>query len=129
MALIDSLSESIIALLLTNDLEFSLHTADPGKTGANEADITVTNGRPEVLSTDWAAAVADGVTGGRLRDNIAEILFGNGTAAETVTHIGVWLSGGAFQMGRAIGTPRTLVVGEPVKIAIGGLDVVGGPIS
>lgn len=125
MALINSLSEAIIALLLVNDLEISLHTADPGKTGANEADITVTNGRPEVLTTDWNAAVDDGATGGRLRDNTNSISFGNGTASETVTHVGVWISGGAFQGGFALSTPRLLTIGEPVTFAAGGLDVVG----
>lgn len=126
MALANSYAESIVALITGQDVEVSLHTADPGKTGANEADITQSNGRVSILTADWNAAVDDGPTTGRLQDNVNELDFGNATADESVTHIFFWESDGTTPIGGfALVDSKTLVTGEPVKMPAGDLDVVG----
>lgn len=66
----------------------SLHTADPGTTGTNEA----TGGSPAYArkATTWTAGTADGVVGG------SQVTFD--VPAGTFTYIGIWsaATGGTF---------------------------------
>jgi hypothetical protein len=89
----------------------SLHTGDPGLTGANE----VTGGSyARVLCNSWNAS-----SGGN-KTNSADILF-SGMPAVTITHAGVWdaASGVNFLDGGALGSSRTLQAGDAYRIAAG----------
>lgn len=77
----------------------SLHTADPGTTGANEA----TGGSPAYARI---AASAGSASGGI-------VTFGNAVfnaPAATYTHVGAWsaATGGTFRGGDALATPVTV---------------------
>lgn len=78
----------------------SLHTADPGTTGASEA----TGGSPAYArkQTTWAGGAADGSVPG------SQVIFD--APAGTYTHMGIWsaASGGSFVAGFALSAPITL---------------------
>ena len=93
------------------NLYASLHTADPGTTGANE----VAGGSyARQLCNSWNAS-----SGGN-KTNSADILF-SGMPAATVTHVGLWdaSSGVNFLDGGALGSSRTLQAGDALRIAAG----------
>lgn len=121
----DAKSEQILALWTGATVYVSLHTADPGKTGASEATGI---GRVEILTGDWAAAVADATTGGRLQDNSSLIDFGTTSVEETYTHFGFWTAdpGGTWLGGASLTNPvGPVLIGEGVRFAVGNLDMVG----
>lgn len=120
----DAKAEAILALWTGGTIYASLHTADPGKTGASEATGV---GRVQILTGGWNAAVADGGTGGRLQDNAADVDFGTSTAAETYTHFGFWdaSSGGTFLGGASLTSSVAVAIGEGIKFPAGDLDMVG----
>jgi hypothetical protein len=68
----------------------SLHTADPGTTGANE----VTGGSPAYarVAITWTAGASDGVY-------TTNTLTFNLPASTAVTHVGLWsaITGGSFR--------------------------------
>ena len=66
----------------------SLHTADPGATGASE----VTGGNPAYarVAITWTAGATDGVATATLATPF------DVPASTTITHIGLWSSGGVF---------------------------------
>ena len=78
----------------------SLHTADPGTTGASEA----TGGSPAYgrKQTTWTGGASDGSVPG------AQVTLD--APAGTYTHVGVWSAstGGTFVAGFALSTPVTL---------------------
>lgn len=127
MAITDAYAESVIALVTGQDVKVSLHTADPGETGANEAAVTSTNGRQDVLSVSgWDAAVDHVATGGRSRANAADINFGNAPSNETVTHFALWESDNTTYIGGwALTSSRALIATEPVRFPAGALLIVG----
>lgn len=71
----------------------SMHTGDPGTTGANEA----TGGSPAYArkQTTWGAASAGSAVGSQVSFDVA---------AGTYTHFGVWsaVTGGTFRGGNAL---------------------------
>ena len=85
----------------------SLHTADPGTTGANEA----TGGSPAYArkQTTWTAGGSDGVVNG------SEVTID--LAAGTYTHFGVWTAAtaGTFIGGGSI-TSTTLGAQGQIKV-------------
>jgi hypothetical protein len=85
----------------------SLHTGDPGVTGANE----VTGGtyvRQASSSSNWSAAAS------AQSSNISSISFSGLTPALTITHVGMWdaVSGGNFLNGGALTAPRFILALE-----------------
>jgi hypothetical protein len=92
----------------------SLHTADPGETGASEA----TGGSYARQSVAFDAA-ASGATA-----NTAAINFTLMPAA-TLTHIGVWdaSTAGNFLWGGAASASRTTASGDTYQIPAGDLDI------
>lgn len=93
----------------------SLHTADPGATGANEAS----GGSYARIntSTDWPGAAS------KTLDNDNEIEFTD-LAAGTYTHIGVWSasSGGTFYMGGPLNANVVVGAGGAVRFPAGDID-------
>jgi len=95
----------------------SLHTADPGETGANE----VTGGAYARQSGAFGAAAAGAVA------NTATIDFTT-MPAVTVTHVGIWDDSTAtattnFVWGGALTASKSVGAGSTFRIAIGDLDV------
>lgn len=92
----------------------SLHTADPGETGADEA----AGGSYARQSATFDVA-ASGATA-----NSGTISFTSMPAA-TITHVGVWdaASTGNFLWGGALGQSKTTNSGDTFQIAAGDLDV------
>lgn len=100
----------------------SLHSADPGETGASE--ISASGGGPlritATRNTDWNSA-STGLT-----DN-ANALTWSGMPSATVTHVGMWDdSAGAsenFLMGGSLSATAVLNSGDTFEIAAGDLDI------
>lgn len=92
----------------------SLHTADPGETGANE----VTGGSYARQSGSFGAA-----SGGAISSD-AGVSF-TGMPAATITHVGVWdaSTAGNFLWGGALAASKTTNSGDTFTIATGDLDV------
>lgn len=92
----------------------SLHTGDPGETGASEA-----SGGSYVRQSGSFSAAASGATA-----NDAAIEFSSMPAA-TLTHVGVWdaETAGNFLWGGALTASKTTNAGDTFQIAIGDLDV------
>lgn len=92
----------------------SLHTADPGETGASEA----AGGSYARQSSTYGAAAAGQVA------NDAAINFTSMPAA-TITHVGIWdaVSGGNFLWGGALSVSRTISSGGTAQFAIGALII------
>lgn len=95
----------------------SLHTADPGETGASES--TGGSYARQVATTKFGVASAGAVS------NTAAISFTN-MPASTITHVGVWdaVTAGNFLWGGAI-TPssKSVNAGDTVQIGVGNLDI------
>jgi len=92
----------------------SLHTADPGETGANE----VAGGSYARQSGSFGASSNGTIS------NDAQIEF-TSMPAVTVTHVGVWdaLSGGNFIMKAALGASKAVNSGDTARILTGELDL------
>jgi hypothetical protein len=97
----------------------SLHTADPGETGANE--VTAGTKTYTRQSGAFGAAAAGAVS------NSASLTWSSMPAA-SVKFVGVWNSSTAtasasFIWGGAMTTTKVVGAGDTFKIAIGDLDV------
>jgi hypothetical protein len=97
----------------------SLHTADPGTTGANEcADGTYA--RVNVTSSFSTAASA-------ACTNDVAIEYAALTTGATITHYGLWsaVSAGTFLHGGDVNPDKAVGAGEIARFAIGELDITG----
>lgn len=83
----NAVREALAANLVGQGASISLHTADPGITGASEASGTTRQ------TTTWTAGGSDGIVAG------SEVSFSVG--AGTYTHIGCW-NGGTFLWSQSI---------------------------
>ena len=100
----------------------SLHTADPGDTGASEtsgtdyARASVTNN-----ATNFPAASAGAKTTGAAINFATPGSGGWGT----VSHFGIWdaSSGGNFLFGGALAVAKTINQGDPVSFPAGDIDI------
>ena len=96
----------------------SLHTGDPGSTGASETTYTG-YGRVAVASGFSVAA-------SKTTDNDSAITFGEMTAGPaTMTHVGIWdaVTSGNFMIGGALTSSVAVGVGGIPEFAAGDLDV------
>lgn len=94
----------------------SLHTADPGDTGASEHGATAAYARTAITF----GADTDGVM-----SNSAAVEFPQATSnySAQITHFGVWdaSSAGNFLGGAALTTARTIATDDIPRFAIGAL--------
>lgn len=92
----------------------SLHTADPGDTGASEHGATAGYTRKII-----------GFSGSGPISNAANVEFAQATVnySAAITHFGVWdaLSSGNFLGGSALTTSRTISTGDIPRFATGAL--------
>jgi hypothetical protein len=93
----------------------SLHTGDPGETGANE----VTGGSYGRQGSASFDAAASGAT-----QNSGALTFA-GMPAATITHFGVWDtgSGGNFLWGGALSQSWVVPAGASVDFGAGDIDI------
>jgi hypothetical protein len=123
MSISNYLEDSILEFFLRNDADtftpaatiyLSLHTADPGETGADEC----TGGSYARQSIAFGAASSGAVA------NTGAISF-TGMPAATVTHVALWdasSTGNCYWSG-ALTAPKTVGAGDTVSFAIGEVDV------
>lgn len=105
----------------------SLHTADPGSTGASEVS---TAAWPSYARQDPAGggAIAGGFdpAAGKATSNTAAMLFPehDGGALITVSHVAIWdaATGGNCLMTGALTTPRDISPTDELSIRVGDLD-------
>ena len=102
MALTNAAKEAAALAVTGLGDRISLHTADPGTTGANEA----TGGSPAYArkQTTWSGGASDGVVAG------SPVSFD--VQAGTYTHWGVWTSGGVFVAGFPLGSSTGALPGQ-----------------
>lgn len=102
MALTNAAKEAAALAISALGDRISLHTGDPGTTGANE----VTGGSPAYArkQTTWNGGASDGVVAG------SEVAFD--VPAGTYTHMGVWTSGGVFVAGSALASSTGALPGQ-----------------
>lgn len=102
-----------VAMVAPTAVYISLHTADPGNSGANEVSLVAwpayirkDPAAGGAIATGWLAAAAKATT------NLLDMLWpgNNGAGAITITHFGIWdaPTAGNFIIGDAITVPRTL---------------------
>lgn len=102
-------------------LYISLHTGDPGETGANEVSGG-SYGRASVTNNNTNFPAASGGA----KANGAEIAFPTPSAGwGTVSHAGVWdaSSGGNFLWGGGLTVSKAINSGDDVVIPVGDFDV------
>lgn len=118
--IIDIMVNGGAAPLLANTY-VSLHTGDPGNTGANEATYT-SYARVAVASGTAGFAVAATKT----TDNENAITFPENTGTlQAVTHVGIWdaASTGNFIIGGALSGSTDIGAGGIPEFAAGDLDL------
>jgi hypothetical protein len=97
------------------DIYVSLHTGDPGETGANEHGATA----------GYERVVGDLDSGTNPASNSAEVAFPEATAnySAPITHFGWWdaKSSGNFLGGGVLAEQRTIVDGAVPRFAAGSL--------
>ncbi len=106
----------------------SLHTADPGLTGANEV---TTGAWPAYARQDpaQAGAVGNGFTAASSKaiENALQVLFpaNNGAGAVVVTHFAIWdaASAGNCLFSGALTASKTIAVTDEIVIRVGELDL------
>lgn len=111
------------------NLYFSLHSADPVDTGANEVTATYVSGRASYTASGFTSPATVGSN--RQIKNTALVDFGNSILAGTIYWIGVWdastsgnfLYGLQLQDASDVAAPLTFGSGDPVTIAINGVIV------
>jgi hypothetical protein len=93
----------------------SLHTADPGNTGASEFFNDHTAGRREI---------AFGASSGQSAASTARIDF-LPAAGATISHVGFYTAptGGTFKGGGALASSKTVADGEILRFEIGAVTV------
>lgn len=102
----------------------SLHTADPGDTGATEASgggyarLAVTNN-----ATNFPASSA----GAKANGTLLTLFTASGavSSGSNMTHVGVWdaSSGGNFMGGGALSVAKPIASGDVATVPIGDLDL------
>jgi hypothetical protein len=108
------------------NLFISLHTGDPGDTGANEVVVGSTNyARIGVAATTgWNTTTA----GTAQSTNVNEIVFpasGTVTWSGSITHVGIWdaVTGGNLLFNGAISPTKNVSSGDVFKFLAGQLTV------
>jgi len=95
-------------------LYLSIHTADPGDTGASEY-TTYTGTRPAI---SFGAAASGAATSTNEQDFAA-------MGATTITYVGLWsaTTGGAFQGGGPLNVSRITLSGDTLRAVVGAITV------
>lgn len=114
-----------IAYTPPDGLFISLHSADPGDTGASELAATGAYARVQVRPTGAGAGIMVAAAAAS-SSNGSDILFPEATANwAAATHFGLWslASGGTFIGGAALAASKTANTGVAIRIPAGSLTV------
>lgn len=98
----------------------SLHTGDPGNTGASEVASAGGYARQAVAFTKTPGPTSTVAT------NTLIITYSAATAPwGTITYFGIWdaVSGGNFRGGNVMNTPKTVNVADTARFAAGALTI------
>lgn len=100
---IDNVVNNIEADLSYPNVYVSLHTADPGATGASEVPATNNYSRKQTAPADWNAAGSKSATNA----NVLTFATPSGSWG-TITHAGLWTAstGGTFIAGGILGASK-----------------------
>lgn len=115
---LSSNGESTVLNALLASRFVSLHTADPGNTGANEV-----SGGSYARQAMTFSNVGSNPT---VASNTGVVQYPTATAPwGTITHFGIWSasSGGTFLGSAAVTTPKTIATDDIARWEIGALDV------
>lgn len=116
-----------VAFPLPANTYVSLHTADPGATGANEETVANFPAYARRKAETAAIGTGWGAPSGDASKNSNQLTFPgmNGGAAQTVTHWGLWdaATGGNFLTGGPLQTARTLQVGDVFVFDVNSITV------
>jgi hypothetical protein len=122
MAMSTANADAILNALLRNvsfagpaALFLSIHSSDPGATGASEF-TNYTGTRPSVA---FSAAASGTITSSNQQDYTS-------MGATTITHYGLWsaASGGTFQFGRPLDIQRTTdATGQTLRFLTSGITI------
>jgi len=111
--------ETAVLAPLTTTAYVSLHTADPGTTGANE----VSGG---AYARQGSVAFTNAGNEPTVASNSAIVTFPVATANwGTISYFGLWtaVSGGAFQGSGSITTPAAVNSGDTARFVAGALTI------
>lgn len=110
------------------NLYISVHTADPGPSGANN-DVTATlAGVRGTLPVSALSAPANNSNGGRQISNTSPVsLSSSSSGAATLTYFGLWTAatGGNFLTYGLLATPVSVFVGDVLEFPVGQLVIRG----
>lgn len=126
-AILDAILREV-AYTPPDGLFLSLHTADPGVTGANELPNAEAYARVQIRPTGAGAGTMTAAAA-RASSNSTDLVFpeAGGDGWPQATHWGLWdaaaVGTGNFVIGGALTTPRTAGVGVAIRIPAGDLDV------
>jgi hypothetical protein len=124
-AILDAILREV-AYTPPDGLFLSLHSADPGVTGANELAAAEAYARVQIRPTGAGAGTMSAASA-RASSNSTDLVFpeAGGDGWAQATHFGIWdaASGGNYVIGGALTTPRTAGVGVAIRIPAGDLDV------
>jgi hypothetical protein len=119
MAGLSPAGETAVLAALVTTAYVSLHTADPGNTGANE----ITGGG---YARQGAVAFTNSGSNPTVAANSAIISYPTATAAwGTINFFGLWsaATAGTFNGSAAVATPKTVNSGDQARFATGALTV------
>lgn len=112
----DTIGNNMLGVIIGAASHVSLHTADPGTTGAHEVATGGYARKPVSLAASAAQQI----------ENDIEAVFGAATADwGTVAYYGLWdaASGGNFIAGGALDTPAPIGIGDTATILVGGIEL------
>ena len=119
MTFTDAVKDAMLELLdetggTVDITHISLHTGDPGTTGADE----VTGGSYARQSVTWAAA------SGGVKSNSAQLVF-QVPSGTTITHVGGWdaSTSGNFRGGGPLAQSQAFATSGSYTIEVGDLDI------
>lgn len=116
---LSSKGEILVLAALDTTAYVSLHTADPGDSGASE----ISGG---AYARQGPAAFANAGANPTVASNSAIITFPVATGDwGTVSHFGVWdaVSAGNFRGSGAVATPKAVGTGDTARFAAGALTI------
>lgn len=111
--------ETAVLTPLTTTVYVSLHTADPGTTGANEIS-------GNAYARQGPVAFTNAGNEPTIASNSAIVTYPAATAAwGTITHFGDWdaATGGNFRGSGAVATPKAVNSGDTARFAAGAITI------
>ncbi|HEX5211629.1 MAG TPA: hypothetical protein VFW22_07840 [Pseudolabrys sp.] len=119
MSGLSSQGEAAVLAAIAATAYVSLHTADPGDTGANEVSGAA-------YARQGPVAFVNSGNNPTVAANSAIVSFPTATAPQgTITHFGVWTaaSAGVYQGGGALDAPKPVASGDQVRFLTGALTL------